>query len=244
MNTIQIAKKNVKMIAHRGLSGIEAENSNAAFVAAGNRSYFGIETDVHVTRDGKFIIHHDDNIKRMTGVDAVIEETDAVELSLIRLYDRNREARETEIRRSDLSLPTLEEYIRICKKYGKVAVLELKRRMTAEAIAGIVEEIRALDYLDNTIFISFSLMNMQDIRRLLPEQKAQYLVGAWDDGLLEVLKKDSLDLDIAGSQVTPELVRLLHENGIEINCWTVDSPELATKLVEMGVDYITSNILE
>ena len=244
MNTIQIAKKNVKMIAHRGLSGIEAENSNAAFVAAGNRSYFGIETDVHVTRDGKFIIHHDDNIKRMTGVDAVIEETDAVELSLIRLYDRNSEARETEVRRSDLSLPTLEEYIRICKKYGKVAVLELKRRMTVEAIAGIVEEIRALDYLDNTIFISFSLMNMQDIRRLLPEQKAQYLVGAWDDGLLEVLKKDSLDLDIAGSQVTPELVRLLHENGIEINCWTVDSPELATKLVEMGVDYITSNILE
>ena len=244
MNTIQIAKKNVKMIAHRGLSGIEAENSNAAFVAAGNRSYFGIETDVHVTRDGKFIIHHDDNIKRMTGVDAVIEETDAVELSLIRLYDRNREARETETRRSDLSLPTLEEYIRICKKYGKVAVLELKRRMTAEAIAGIVEEIRALDYLDNTIFISFSLMNMQDIRRLLPNQKAQYLVGAWDDGLLEVLKKDSLDLDIAGSQVTPELVRLLHENDIEINCWTVDSPELAIKLVEMGVDYITSNILE
>ena len=244
MNTIQIAKKNVKMIAHRGLSGIEAENSNAAFVAAGNRSYFGIETDVHVTRDGKFIIHHDDNIKRMTGVDAVIEETDAVELSLIRLYDRNSEARETEVRRSDLSLPTLEEYIRICKKYGKVAVLELKRRMTVEAIAGIVEEIRALDYLDNTIFISFSLMNMQDIRRLLPEQKAQYLVGAWDDGLLEVLKKDSLDLDIAGSQVTPELVRLLHENGIEINCWTVDSPELAIKLVEMGVDYITSNILE
>ena len=244
MNTIQIAKKNVKMIAHRGLSGIEAENSNAAFVAAGNRSYFGIETDVHVTRDGKFIIHHDDNIKRMTGVDAVIEETDAVELSLIRLYDRNREARETEARRSDLSLPTLEEYIRICKKYGKVAVLELKRRMTVEAIAGIVEEIRALDYLDNTIFISFSLMNMQDIRRLLPEQKAQYLVGAWDDGLLEILKKDSLDLDIAGSQVTPELVRLLHENGIEINCWTVDSPELAIKLVEMGVDYITSNILE
>ena len=244
MNTIQIARKNAKMIAHRGLSGIEAENSNAAFVAAGNRSYFGIETDVHVTRDGKFIIHHDDNIKRMTGVDAVIEEIDAVELSLIRLYDRNRDARETEVSRSDLSLPTLEEYIRICKKYGKVAVLELKRRMATEAIAGIIEEIRALDYLENTIFISFSLMNMQDVRRMLPEQKAQYLVSAWDNDLLEVLKKDSLDLDIAGSQVTPELVKLLHENGTEINCWTVDNPELAAKLVEMGVDYITSNILE
>lgn len=244
MNTIQIAKKNVKMIAHRGLSGIEAENSNAAFVAAGNRSYFGIETDVHVTRDGKFIIHHDDSVKRMTGIDKVIEETDAVELSLLRLYDRNHENRETEETRSDLSLPTLAEYISICKKYGKVSVLELKRRMTPESIAGIIEEIRRLDYLDSTVFISFSLMNMQDVRRMLPDQKVQYLVGAWDNDLLEVLKKDRLDLDIAGSQVTPELVKLLHDNGIEINCWTVDSPETATKLVEMGVDYITSNILE
>ncbi len=244
MNTVQIARKNVKMIAHRGLSGIETENSNAAFVAAGNRSYFGIETDVHVTRDGRFIIHHDDNIKRMTGVDVVIEETDAVELSLIRLYDRNCENRESEERRSDLSLPTLEEYIRICKKYGKAAVLELKRKMATESIEGIVEEIRRIDYLDNTIFISFSLFNMQQIRRMLPLQKAQYLVSAWDNDLLQVLKNHRLDLDIAGSAVTPELVKLLHENGIEINCWTIDSADTAARLVEMGVDYITSNILE
>lgn len=244
MNTIQIAKKNVKMIAHRGLSGIEAENSNAAFVAAGNRSYFGIETDVHVTRDGKFIIHHDDSIKRMTGIDKILEETDAVELSLVRLYDRNRENRETEETRSDLSLPTLGEYISICKKYGKTAVLELKRRMTPESIADIIEELFDLDYIDNTIFISFSLMNVLDVRRLLPDQKVQYLVSAWKDDLLEVLTDDHLDLDIEYHQVTPELVKLLHENGIEINCWTVDSPEMATKLVEMGVDYITSNILE
>lgn len=244
MNTVRIARKNAKMIAHRGLSGIEAENSNAAFVAAGNRSYFGIETDVHVTRDGMFIIHHDDNVRRMTGFDAVIEDTDSVDLSLIRLYDRNIENRDTEDRRSDLSLPTLEEYIRICQKYGKVAVLELKRKMEAESIKGIVEEIRSHDYLDNTIFISFSLYNVQQIRRMLPEQRVQYLVGAWDKDLLQVLINDRLDLDIAGSAVTPELVKLLHENGIEVNCWTVDSPELATKLVEMGVDYITSNILE
>lgn len=244
MNTIKIAKKNVKMIAHRGVSAIEPENSIAAFVAAGNRSYFGIETDVHVTKDGKFLIHHDDNIKRMTGFDRVIEETNAADLSLVRLYDKNWENRETTETRSDLFMPTLDEYIKICKKYGKVAVLELKRRMETESIAGIVEEIRRLDYLDNTIFISFSLMNMQDIRRMLPSQKAQYLVGAWDDGLLEVLKKDNLDLDIAGSAVTPELVKLLHENGIEINCWTVDNPENAVKLVEMGVDYITSDVLE
>ena len=54
MDTIKIESKGVKIIAHRGLSGIERENTCSAFVAAANRSYFGIETDIHTTRDGKF----------------------------------------------------------------------------------------------------------------------------------------------------------------------------------------------
>ena len=40
MDSIKIDSRNTKMIAHRGLSGIEKENTNAAFIAAGNRSYF------------------------------------------------------------------------------------------------------------------------------------------------------------------------------------------------------------
>ena len=69
MNTIKIEKKNTKIIAHRGLSGIEPENTNAAFVAAGNRSYFGIETDVHKTLDGEIVISHDAHLRRTAGVD-------------------------------------------------------------------------------------------------------------------------------------------------------------------------------
>ena len=44
MNTIKFEKGNVGVVAHRGLSGIERENTASAFVAAGNRSYYGIET--------------------------------------------------------------------------------------------------------------------------------------------------------------------------------------------------------
>ena len=59
MNTIKFNKKQVQMIAHRGLSGLEKENTCAAFVAAGNReSYFGIETDVHRTADGQLSLIH------------------------------------------------------------------------------------------------------------------------------------------------------------------------------------------
>ena len=75
MDTIKIDNKNVRMVAHRGLSGLEKENTCSAFVAACNRAtYFGVETDVHRTADGQFVIFHDDNTARV-GIDhMVIEE--------------------------------------------------------------------------------------------------------------------------------------------------------------------------
>ena len=67
MNTTKFKKGNVRVIAHRGLSGIERENTNAAFVAAGNRSYYGIETDIHRTADGRFVVCHDNDLFRVSG---------------------------------------------------------------------------------------------------------------------------------------------------------------------------------
>ena len=66
MNTIIFDnKESIKMVAHRGVSGLEFENTCPAFVAAGVKSYYGIETDVHVTKDGKYIVAHDDDLKRI-----------------------------------------------------------------------------------------------------------------------------------------------------------------------------------
>lgn len=53
-----------------------------------------------------------------------------------------------------------------------------------------------------------------------------------------------LGLDICCTALDKETVEMLHANGIEINCWTCDDKETAERLALMGVDYITSNILE
>ena len=45
MDTIKINKKNTKMVAHAGLFGMETANTNAGFIAAGNRSYWGVESN-------------------------------------------------------------------------------------------------------------------------------------------------------------------------------------------------------
>jgi len=241
MDTHKIAMRKPRMVAHRGLSGLERENTCAAFVAAGNRSYFGIETDVHCTADGQYVIIHDDTTTRVTGQELVVEETDMATLRQLRLFDVG-----TDLPRGDLCLPTLEEYITICKKYEKAAVLELKNRMPDEAVWEIAEIVTDLGYMENTVFISFSLDNLIALRAKYPEQKAQYLVSRIEDpeGLLEKLKMHRLDLDARHTALTRELVERIHAEGLEVNVWTVDTPEDADRVMAMGVDYITSNILE
>lgn len=241
MDTIRIDKKQVKMVAHRGVSGLECENTCAAFVAAGNRSYYGIETDVHVTADGAFVVIHDDRTGKVSDTDISVEGSTREELSGVQLYSRGRTPSPT---RRDLVIPDLTDYIRICKAYGKIPVLELKNRIQPADICRIVAEIRGLDYLEETLFISFDWENMLDLREMLPDQKLQFLTSQWDDGLPARLKENRLDLDIHYKALTPELVEALHAQGIEVNVWTCDDPARAEELIRWGVDYITSNILE
>lgn len=237
-DTIKVRLPGVKMIAHRGVSGLERENTCAAFVAAGNRSYFGVETDIHRTADGRYIVVHDDDLRRIAGRDDIVEQTDFDALRAVRLADLDGNAR------GDLVLPTLEEYIHICRAYGKDSVLEIKNHFEPENIERIIAIIRKAGWLERTIFISFDLPNMICIREMLPEQRAQYLVSEFDDELLDTLGRYRLDVDIDYAGVSAEQVRACHASGIQVNVWTVDAPEDARRMAAYGVDFITSNILE
>ncbi len=239
MNTTKINAGATLMVAHRGLSGIERENTAAAFIAAGNRSYFGIETDIWRTSDGRFVCNHDGNANRVGGVNVAMEPTPWELLQEVVLYDMDGTHN-----RGDLRLPSLENYISICKRYEKVCVLELKSVFTPEETAAFIEIIRAQDYLDRVIFISFHYEDLLNVRAILPEQPCQYLTGDNSDAMIEKLKADRMDIDIAHPALNRERIDAMHAAGLTVNCWTVDDPARAEELVAWGVDMITSNILE
>ena len=194
---------------------------------------------MHLCADGSFVIFHDDNLKRLAGVDMVVEKSSYEDLKTIVLKDTCDGAV-----RSDLTIPTLSEYIRICKKYGKKSVLEIKNHMQKNDIRRIVDIIRELKYLDNTVFISFDFENLVSLREISSKLTLQYLVSKWSDNLTDKLKKHKMDIDIYHKEITKERVRLLHKNGILVNAWTVDTKDDAKRLISCGVDYITTNILE
>lgn len=239
MNTIKFKKNSTKIVAHRGLSGIETENTNAAFVAAGNRSYYGIETDIHRTSDGKFVVCHDDDLKRVAGVNLPVESTSLSELQSIVLFDKDGSKG-----REDLRVSILENYISICKKYDKHCVLELKSDFTDEEISKIIDIIKNFDYLENVTFISFVYSNVTKIRKICPKQSVQFLFSNFTEEIIAKLISEHIDVDVNYKALTKEIIDRLHENGLVVNCWTVDNKEKAEELAEWGVDYITSNILE
>ena len=86
-DSMKVPCKKAKMIAHRGLSGLELENTNAAFVAAGQRSFYGIETDTQRTKDGHFIAFHDGELDRMMGVSIKICDITLEELRKYQMKD-------------------------------------------------------------------------------------------------------------------------------------------------------------
>lgn len=239
MKTIDFSQKgNVRMIAHRGLSGLERENTCPAFVAAGVKSYYGIETDVHLTADGKFILVHDDDLKRIAGKRMVVEKSTFSQLREVRLTDTDGKTE-----RGDLFLPTVEEYLSICRKYDKQAVLEIKNPMPSQNIEALVALIKKEGWYRRTIFISFVLDNLLCIRRSHADAQLQFLTDK-PEREFSTLVDNQIDLDAYAPSLKKSIVDKFQDAGRKVNCWTVDKVVEGEKLRDMGVDFITTNILE
>ncbi len=240
MDTVKFKNKDgIKMIAHRGVSGLEMENTCPAFLVAAVKGYYGIETDVHVTKDGKYILFHDDSLTRIFGEDKIVEESTFEELRAYRMTDLDGVTK-----RADLFMPTLQEYIAICKKYKKVAVLEFKKQIQAEHIENIVTVIKEMEWFENTTFISFFADNLIALRKLYPNAQAQFLTEYSTEENLRFMIDNELDADLRMRCLTKEYVDKLHAAGRKVNCWTVNTLEDAEKAKSLGVDFITTNILE
>ena len=235
-DTVPFDKKTTKIIAHRGLSGLEIENTEKAFVAAGERSYYGIEADVRKTADGKFVICHDKTLGRISKENLNVEKSTLEELLNVDLSMKNMDG--------TARICELSTYISVCKSYGKHAFLELKSEFTKEEIGRIIDIINSYEYIDGVTFISFEYTNLEHVRTFLPYQSVQYLFSKIDDATIKRMIDDRIDAAMSYKILTEEILKKFHDAGLTVNCWTVDDKTKAEKLASLGVDYITTNILE
>ncbi|MBN2504619.1 MAG: hypothetical protein JXB20_04675 [Bacilli bacterium] len=239
MNTVKIDKYFRGMIAHRGLSGIETENTINAFVAAANRSYFGIECDVHVSRDGKLIVTHDDTLLRLGMLNIYIPSYRYDEIRRFTLLDRK-----TGHLSDNLIIPLLQEYLSICKVYQKHAMIELKGNLSLEDVDNVVDTVVRFHDLEQTSFLSFNEKYLVHLRKNHTEQSIYYLTSLLDDHVFDLCEKNRFNLDVEHQALTEAAVKRLHLVGLKVCVYTVNDKDQAEKLIKMGVDYITTDILE
>ncbi len=141
-------------IAHRGLweNGL-IENSISAYKYAVDNGY-PIEIDLYSSTDGVLFSFHDYNLKRMTGLDALIYEKSAKELKELRLLDSNEQ------------IPTFDEILTLVD--GKVPLLiELKDQADSSYIDKVVERLKR--YKGEFAIQSFDPLYIKRVKKLAPE---------------------------------------------------------------------------
>lgn len=219
-----------QVIAHRGAFKTKnlPENSIASLEEAARLVCFASEFDVHITKDRKLIVNHDDDFNGL-----IIAETELIELRKFKLSNAEK-------------LPTLEEYLMEGKNFPEMRlVLEVKKsnskEMTLEAAKKSVELVQKLNLENQVDYITFDFEAGKLISKLNPKANVAYLEG---DKTPEEAKNNGyngLDYHYSVYRKNPSWIKQAHDLGMTINAWTVNEVEDMKWLIEQKADFITTN---
>lgn len=151
------------IIAHRGVHNNKdiPENSLKAFKKALDKNY-AIEFDIEITKDDKLVIHHDDNILRMTGINKKIEDM---------TFD---EVRDLKLLKTDQVIPTFKEILDLVN--GKVLLdIEIKTTKKVDKITTLVlEELK--NYNGSLLLKSFDPFIVKALKKKTNKYKIGLLI--------------------------------------------------------------------
>ena len=234
--------KDLKLIAHRGLNAIAPENTVPAYQRAGEAGYWGAECDVFRTADGKWVLHHDADTKRMTNGNLKIEKSKYEELQKLDIDNGNGLDTYTNVK-----IATLDEYLDICQSLGMIPVIELKSENNTEYYNEITEAVKKRKL--NAQYISFYEDDLRAIKKLDDKAQLFLLVDKIDDDAVNFAK----ELGNCGVSFNAGNKKNLKNKGAAIKkitdakipaaAWTVDDIETIQTLVDCGVLYITTDCI-
>ncbi|OJW03211.1 MAG: glycerophosphodiester phosphodiesterase [Planctomycetales bacterium 71-10] len=238
--------KPVEFVAHRGESADAPENTMPAFNLAWERGVKAIELDVHLSRDGVLVVAHDADMKRVAGSDLKIKDSTWDQLKGLDV------GRWKGPKYAGTTPPRLEEALASIPE-GTRCFIEVK--VGPESIPALVKCVRESGKKpEQMCVISFHADTVAEAKKQLPELKAYYLasfkrdektgvVSPTVDELIARAKEQNADgLDLAhNGPIDRAFVDRVKAEGLALFVWTVDDPAVARRLIEAGVDGVTTN---
>ena len=235
----QYEGKDIKLVAHRGFRATAPENTLPAYENANDADFWGAECDIYRTVDGVWVLHHDPITYRMMGEIANIEKLTFDEVMEFTYTNGNELASYP-----NLKITTLDEYLAECAEGGMNAVIEFKGKNNLEHYDEVVEAIGKYD-VDVTV-ISFQEESLRAFRAL-SDVPMFYLSTIIDDDAIAVAKElGNCGIDFDGRQkknLESGFIQKCLDEGLLLNAYTINDPELMKQLVDEGVTYITTDCI-
>jgi glycerophosphoryl diester phosphodiesterase len=218
------------VFAHRGGSALAPENTIAAFDNGLALGADGLELDVHLSRDGSVVVHHDRTLERTTALSGGVAD---------RTVDELRRA----------GVPALAD---VLERYRDVRIIIEMKVNRPELAAATLDVVRRADAIDRVCLGSFGWRVLRAARALEPrvatsaarEEVRWALYRSWCHWPVS-------DVGYAGYQVpewsgrtrvvSPRFVDGAHRAGLGVQVWTVDTAEDARRLMSWGVDALITD---
>lgn len=228
------------MVAHRGLSGIAPQNSLPAVEKAIEYGYDGCEFDVHTTKDGKWVVIHDDTVDAMTDGEGEVSSFTLAEIRKLKLDSgngiENYEA---------LNVPTLEEVLQIIAASKITPVIEIKT-CDVKYLPSLKKMLKEYGLSKRAEIISFNKEYLEEYREL--DKEAEMML------LTKLITEDDVNWCVENDVDTVNFLyinfaksikgyRLARQKGLRLAAWTVDNTVYKDVMVLFGVEAITTNKL-
>jgi glycerophosphoryl diester phosphodiesterase len=239
-------------VAHRGGSHLAPENTMGAFRHALTMPIDAIEFDVQMSRDDQPIVFHDATVDRVTNGTGNI-----LDLDFAYLRSLNASAHFPARWPQSEQIPTLYEVLALARNRVRVS-LEVKASERdgvyaryPQIVETVLREVRALNMLDQILFISFDWQALQEIKRIEPRASTGANVSAeqWNRAGEQTLEQLLRELTALGCEwinldhtlFTTEILAAAHEHGLKLGLWTVNTLEELQRCADAGVDALTSD---
>ncbi|MEA3462245.1 MAG: glycerophosphodiester phosphodiesterase family protein [Bacteroidota bacterium] len=224
-------------VGHRGASYLAPENTRASIELAWEMGAEGAECDVMLTSDHKVVLFHDKNTKKLTGENFIVKEATWEQLKPLVVIPGETNLPEY----ASETIPLLEDVLGTIPE-DRMLVIEIK---TGPEILPYLQEVLTQHWKSGKIsFIAFDFETIKQAKALNPQVPCYYLSALKPDfnKHLEAVVESGLDgVDLRHNIIDRKLMEQCHASGLDVWCWTVNDPETARKMKQLGVSAVTTD---
>ncbi len=228
-NSIYGREEPVKIVVHRAGGTMASENSIEGLRKAIEHGCYAAEIDVQRTKDGYYIINHDSDFARLTGVAKTPQEMMLSEIKELKIQDTTGNGQELEV-------PTFEEMLEVSKGNIKLFI-ELKGG-DHQMVDDLVQIIRKMDCVEDTALVSLNYDEIDYAETNYPEFETGTLFFA----SLGDVSKLNCDLIVMEEEAAIDInIYSIHKAGKQAMVWTVNTKDGMYKFLDSTIDAVVTD---